>query len=591
MEVSRLHLPLRLPLLCFLRALICTVAFLHVAPCMAIMQLVDTVEVKVTGMGASPQEAYDDALREAIREVIGVIVKSSSVVVDDQLASAVVESKSQDFVERSEKLGVAVPKDGVFEQRARVVVRKSELERALQKAPGSGKPGNGRTAKPTVQVDPSEIVEVEVVGQGRTPEEALEDAARAALRAVAKTLVRADSMASDDQLLQDRVLTHSGGFIQKIERSGNARLKNGMYEQSAVVQVRRGKVAQALAGEASPSGQFDALTLYARIQSMREQRASAHEFVKVLFEDFPACVLRYEVSEAPHEASPPEYAASGDVTVGASEVYLEVKIDAMIDREKWAEWCKSAAQVFEAVSDAKGTVNWSARRVAQPRLPVEEGPAWGTSDQFIRDLGPSISKKTGEAAHLFGLWAVDTLQKAAEVSLKDATAAKPKGTLKAPLDAERGGVVVALNAADGAKTEVYRINRALLIPLEVEVSEAPSISVELIGSDGGVVGAREVARSRRGESGAGSLALYLEGASWMAATPLRVIPLYNMIVLCPWMNTEVGQAPIFSERASLPFGFVVDRADVPKLGKVRVEFGRRAKCEFISDVPQRLPKN
>ena len=550
----------------------------------------DTVEVTVTGMGASPQEAYDDALREAIREVIGVIVKSRSVVVDDQLVSAVVESKSQDFVERSEKLGVAVPKDGVFEQRACVVVRKSELERALQKAPGSGKPGNGRTAKPTVQVDPAEIVEVEVVGQGRTPDEALEDAARAALRAVAKTLVRADSTVSDDQLLQDRVLTHSGGFIQKIERSGNARLKNGMYEQSAVVQVRRGKVAQALAGEALPSGHFDAITLYARIQSMREQKASAHEFVKVLFEDFPACVLRYEVSEAPHEARPPEYAASGDVTVGASEVYLEVKIDAMIDREKWTEWCKSAAQVFEAVSDTKGTVNWSARRVAQPRLPVEGGPAWGTSDQFIRDLGPSISKKTGEAAHLFGLWAVDTLQKAAEDSLKAATAAKTKGTLKAPLDAERGGVVVALNAADGAKTEVYRIDRALLTQLAVEVSEAPSISVELIGSDGDMVGAREVARSRRAESGAGSLALYLEGASWMAATPLRVIPLYNMIVLCPWMNTEVGQAPIFSERVSLPFGFVVDRADVPKLEKVRVEFGRRAKCEFISDVPQRLPK-
>ncbi len=550
----------------------------------------ETSEVTVSGTGRSPQDAFDDALREAIRQVVGAIIKSETIVVDDQVVSDIVVSGSQDFIERASKLGVAVPRDGVFEQRARVVVRKSDLERALRKAPTPrGSDGiRGATGRP--QFDPAEIIEVEVVGQGATPDEALEDAARAALRAVAKTLVRADSTVSGDQLLQDRVLTHSGGFVQKIEKSGNARLRNGVYEQGAIVQVRRGRIAQALAGEASPSGRFDAVTLYTRIQSMREQKASAGDFVKVLFEDFPACVLRYEVAEAPHETSPPDNGASGDVTVGASEVYLEVKVDVMIDREKWGEWCKSAAQVFEAVSDARGTVNWSARRSAQPRLPVEEGPAWGTSDQFIRDLGPSVSKKTGEASHLFGLWAVDALQKAAEEALKTAAAAKSKGSLKAPLGAENGGVTIALNPADGAKTDVYRIDRALLARLEVEVSEAPGMTVELIDSDGKMVGAREVARSRRGGSGAGPLALYLEGASWMAATPLRVIPLYNMIILCPWMNTEVGQAPIFSERVSLPFGFVVERSEVAELDKVRVEFGGRAKCEFISDVPQRLLK-
>ena len=44
------------------------------------------------------------------------------------------------------------------------------------------------------------------------------------------------------------------------------------------------------------------------------------------------------------------------------------------------------------------------------------------------------------------------------------------------------------------------------------------------------VGVREVVRLRRADSGSGMLALDLEGASWMAATPLRIIPLCTVLL-------------------------------------------------------------
>ena len=551
----------------------------------AVQQASTTSEHTATGYGASPQQAFDDALRQALRQAIGALVRSKVVVVDDAVAEERISSQSQGFIESATKLGGASQESGVYAQRVRVVVQRAKLIDALK---GGGAPGGPRPSAPAVEA--SQIVEVAVVGQGTTPEAALDDAIRSALRQVARTLVRSDSVVDGDRIALDRILTHSGGFIERVEKSGNARLKDGQYEQAATIHVRRGKIATVMAQPASPAGEFDAVTLHARIQTLREQNASASEFMQVLFEDWPASVLRYEVSEAPHEASPPDSRTGGEIGIADDEVFLKVTVDVALDREKWNEWCKSASEVFSAIAVARATVSWSAKRAAEPRLPVADGPAWGTSDQFVRDLGPVVSSKTGSATHLFGLWAVDKLHDAAEAALAAATPAGGKGSLKAPLNAENGGLIFALSQSDAGKTDVFRIDRAFLKHFKVEITEAPLIEVSLLDLSGAEVDAREASRARRAEVGSGSVGVFLEGASWMAATPLRLVPLYGMFVFSPWMNTEVGQVPIFSERISLPFGFIVKRSEVAQLCKVRVGFGERAKCEFCYEVPQRLPK-
>lgn len=130
----------------------------------------------------------------------------------------------------------------------------------------------------------AEVVEVKVCGEGATPSEAFDDAVRVALRQVAGAFVRDDTRVENDRVVQDRIIAHSQGFIERATKVGSARLEGAVYRQDAVVAVRRGKVAEVLGAPASADGRFDGNTLSARIKAMQDQSASAQELMKAVFE-------------------------------------------------------------------------------------------------------------------------------------------------------------------------------------------------------------------------------------------------------------------------------------------------------------------
>ena len=197
--------------------------------------------------------------------------------------------------------------------------------------PASTSPDSVPTPKAGTQADkPSEeIVEVEVTGQGATPEAAFDDALREALRQVVGAFVRADSKVEDGKLLEDRILSHSQGLIEKATKVGNAKLKDGSYQQAVKVLVRRGEVAAAVAEAANAESSVDSDTISARVHALREQKASASELLEALFDGWPAGVLTCTVAEDPKPVA--GKAVPEGVHLDDGQVYISVLVDVAVD--------------------------------------------------------------------------------------------------------------------------------------------------------------------------------------------------------------------------------------------------------------------
>ena len=61
---------------------------------------------------------------------------------------------------------------------------------------------------------------------------------------MAGAYVRAESIVVNDELVRERISSHTRGLVDSVEMRGDPMLRSGVYEQSMVVRVRRGPVAE-----------------------------------------------------------------------------------------------------------------------------------------------------------------------------------------------------------------------------------------------------------------------------------------------------------------------------------------------------------
>ena len=175
--------------------------------------------------------------------------------------------------------------------------------------------------------------------------------------------MRADTKVVNDQVVQDRIISHSGGFIESATKQGTPTLKGVTYQQVVIVRVRRGKVSEVLVSEATA---VDGDSLYARVKAMREQKSSGAELLAAVFEGFPANVLKCQVAEGPTDIKVP----SDQLDKG--QVMVSVIIDIQLDKEKWKSWCKGAREAFDAIASVKKTLPWNPKKAGAQRVSVKQ---------------------------------------------------------------------------------------------------------------------------------------------------------------------------------------------------------------------------
>lgn len=75
--------------------------------------------------------------------------------------------------------------------------------------------GTSTPSTPATNSDASNLKKVMAEGMGMTADEALKDAFRNAVRQVVGAVIDANTLIENDEIVEDKILTYSGGFINK----------------------------------------------------------------------------------------------------------------------------------------------------------------------------------------------------------------------------------------------------------------------------------------------------------------------------------------------------------------------------------------
>lgn len=91
-------------------------------------------EVEATGQGINADEAFKQAVIDAVRQVVGTLVSAENVISNDKLIKDEVLTLSNGFVEQVIKQEKSKTVDGAWNVKLRCVVRKGQVYDVLQKA-------------------------------------------------------------------------------------------------------------------------------------------------------------------------------------------------------------------------------------------------------------------------------------------------------------------------------------------------------------------------------------------------------------------------------------------------------------------------
>ncbi len=159
-----------------------------------------------------------------------------------------------------------------------------------QESPPKVKPEKGPADPGTPQV----IAE----GVGATGDEALKDAFRNAVRQVVGAVVDAETLVKNDEIISDKVLTYSDGFVKTYEEIGKKQDK-GLFRTKIKATVERRSVIAKLQAANITVKDVDGKGIFAEVVTQLDAEKNAKELVEKALEGFPLNVLQAEVVGKP----------------------------------------------------------------------------------------------------------------------------------------------------------------------------------------------------------------------------------------------------------------------------------------------------
>jgi hypothetical protein len=202
----------------------------------------------------------------------------------------------------------------------------------------------GNDARPAEKDDSIEVI---ANGSGLTAEEALADAFRDAVRQAVGVLVDATTKIKNDELIEDKVLTLSNGFI-KSHTKKSERKEKGIIKIRIQAKVERGKLLEKLTEFKITSTEVDGLAEKVKALTRAEIKKQATELIKEALTGLPRAL----VAEAKKDLSPD----------GEGQCVVEIQVKA--DRKRYQTFTATMKKILEAASESRDSV--AAEQVVHP---------------------------------------------------------------------------------------------------------------------------------------------------------------------------------------------------------------------------------
>ena len=139
---------------------------------------------------------------------------------------------------------------------------------------------------------------VEVSGAGTDVESAERDACREAVRQVVGAYVNAETRTENDELIEDKVISLSSGFVEKSETLKKS-AADGLVKVRIRATVRISKVIESLKANKISVADIDGQSLGAELLTKTDQRKGEADLIAAAFEGFPARWFKASIDGKP----------------------------------------------------------------------------------------------------------------------------------------------------------------------------------------------------------------------------------------------------------------------------------------------------
>ena len=191
-------------------------------------------------------------------------------------------------------------------------------------------------------------------GVGATAEEALKDAYRNAVRQVVGAVVDAETLITNDEVIDDKVLTYSGGFIKDYEEvAGSKKVESSLHRIKIKARVERGNVIAKLRSANITVKEVNGKGLFAEAVTKLEAEKDAAALLEKQFEGFPQSCITVTVIDEP---------VIEEKTAEKAKVKFAVQIEP--DQKAYKAFSERLVLVLDKLSTEKGefTVKYEKER-------------------------------------------------------------------------------------------------------------------------------------------------------------------------------------------------------------------------------------
>lgn len=231
-------------------------------------------------------------------------------------------------------------------------------------------------------------------GVGASPDEALRDALRAAVNQVVGTVVDAETLVRNDQLIEDKILMYSNAFVKQYERISE-RDQGGLIRVRIRATVERRNLIARLKAENVTVTAVDGQSMFAEAITKIEERQGAEALLRKALEGFPGNCLTAEVVGKPKLLNQADDKAT-----------IQIKVEFRPD----ATACKAVGsrlqEILEKVAREKGDFIVTARQERPQDTIRKDIPVLFISAAWVYNMMPKVFPSNSSKMHQKGQFVV-----------------------------------------------------------------------------------------------------------------------------------------------------------------------------------------
>ncbi len=245
----------------------------------------------------------------------------------------------------------------------------------------------------------SKTQEVIAEGVGATADEAIKDAYRNAVRQVVGAVVDAETLVKNDELIDDKVLSYSDGFIKGYEEiAGSKKVVNGLHKIKIKAAVERRSVIAKLKAANVTVKDVDGKGLFAEAVTQLDAEKDSAALLAKAFAELPTLLTAEVVGK-------PEFDKEH------SEIVANVVVQ--VDRKAYSAYVKRLEDVLAKVAVAKDSTLVKAEPVQYDGNGERTTPEGG----FFNKNHPALGGPKLKSSKQWCIW-VNNFNNATHTSLK-----------------------------------------------------------------------------------------------------------------------------------------------------------------------------